>query len=90
MHRDEFLPLDPRKMWLTHALTRLWGEVEPDADIMGIALGVRTSEGLIVHYTLTPGQPEVQRNIIPPEALALGNAFRDASIDITPDPVVPE
>ncbi len=77
---------DPRALWLNHAVNKIFAEVDPDAQLAGIVVGVKTSEGTVLHYTLSPWDDEVQRFLVPPEAGPLGSAFKDATVDITPEP----
>jgi len=76
---------DSRACWLSYAVNKIFAEIDPDAELSGIVVGVRTAEGTVLHYTLTPWEDEVQRYLVPPEAGPLGSAFKDATVDITPE-----
>lgn len=79
-------PDDKQFIWLQGSMLRLYHEVEPDAQVTGIAISVRTAEGTTLHYTASVDSGDINRTLITPEALAISRDFTAATINLTPEP----
>lgn len=77
---------DRQFVWLQSAMLRLYNEVEPDSQVTGIAISVRTAEGTTLHYTASVDSGDINRTLITPEALAISRDFTAATINLTPEP----
>lgn len=76
---------DRQFIWLQSSMLRLYDIVEPDAEITGVAISLRTGDGASLLYLADARSHEIQRTYLTAESIALAQDFAAASIDLTPE-----
>ncbi len=77
---------DPRWQWLCHALDRLYGQLDRDAGVTHVTVGVTTPRGEALVYAVRLGIDEVQRVIVatgPAAQTAVQAVLEQATTDAT-------
>jgi hypothetical protein len=79
---------DPRWQWMCHALGRIHGELDRDAGVTHVTVGVTTPRGEALVYAVRLGIDEVQRVVVATDPAAQ-TAVQAVLMQATTDATVP-